>query len=308
MNILGDYNDDERVDDADLDIFREVWDDQDIRRELGPATGAPPDLVPYPDGVIDFEDLVVFGLMWMWSTDKHAIAPAPWVTSASQAGTPSYLPKLEIGNDHVLNISIPTDGLMGCISLEYDANIISISPLEQFSGSNMTFLSDIEHPGHIALAFVDLGLVKDKGRTSTFAANLDWKAKADDVQIVFHYDMRDLQNRTIAMGTEIRTIRHLPQANALLQNYPNPFNPDTWIPFRLAEDADVTIRIYNSLGQLVRGLDLGHRTAGFYTSKERAAHWDGKNESGEYISSGIYLYSLRSASGLTITRKMVIVR
>ena len=99
----------------------------------------------------------------------------------------------------------------------------------------------------------------------------------------------------------------MPEISALHQNYPNPFNPETWIPFQIAEDSNVIIRIYNSLGQLVRLLDLGQRTAGFYTSRERAAYWDGKNASGEDVSSGLY-YSSIIANGLTTTRKMVVAR
>ena len=90
------------------------------------------------------------------------------------------------------------------------------------------------------------------------------------------------------------------------QNYPNPFNPDTWIPYQLRKDANVVIKIYTTTGQLVRTLSLGHKPAGFYTGKEKAAYWDGRNEAGEHVSSGVYFYSIK-AGALTATRKMVIV-
>lgn len=98
-----------------------------------------------------------------------------------------------------------------------------------------------------------------------------------------------------------------PNATMLLQNYPNPFNPETWIPFQLHDAANVMIRIYNPSGQLIRSLDLGYRPAGFYVSKEKAAHWDGNNESGELVTSGVYYYSIK-AGDFADTRKMVIVR
>jgi hypothetical protein len=98
-----------------------------------------------------------------------------------------------------------------------------------------------------------------------------------------------------------------PKKSALAQNYPNPFNPDTWIPYQLAEDADVTIRIYSASGRLVRVLDLHHKSAGTYLSKHRAAHWDGKNDNGEPVSSGIYAYSIQ-AGDFTGVRKMVILK
>jgi large repetitive protein len=91
---------------------------------------------------------------------------------------------------------------------------------------------------------------------------------------------------------------------ALLANYPNPFNPETWIPFSLSNDAKVEIMIYTSNGQLVRSLDLGYKSAGGYIDRDKSAYWDGKNESGEYVSSGIYFYTIK-ASNFVATRKMV---
>ena len=105
---------------------------------------------------------------------------------------------------------------------------------------------------------------------------------------------------------DILHMRALADTN-LLQNYPNPFNPDTWIPYTLADDMYVTIRIYNISGQPVRTLDLGRKPMGFYATKEKAAHWDGRNESGEEISSGVYFYTIQ-AGDFTTTKKMVIAR
>ena len=98
-----------------------------------------------------------------------------------------------------------------------------------------------------------------------------------------------------------------PSATQLLQNYPNPFNPETWLPYQLAADALVDIQIYDMRGQLVRRLDLGHQSAGYYDSRHRAAHWDGQNETGEFVSSGLYFYQLR-AGDYTATRRMVILK
>jgi photosystem II stability/assembly factor-like uncharacterized protein len=93
----------------------------------------------------------------------------------------------------------------------------------------------------------------------------------------------------------------------LMQNYPNPCNPETWIPYQLAEQGNVTIGIYSSSGQLVRTLDLGHKEVGSYASKDSAAHWDGTNEAGERVSSGLYFYVIKSGT-FTATRKMIISR
>ena len=110
----------------------------------------------------------------------------------------------------------------------------------------------------------------------------------------------------------VETVQLAPRAEtptlkptALLPNYPNPFNPETWIPYQLADPADVTVRIYAVNGILIRTLSLGHQLAGFYQSRQRAAYWDGKNEMGEPVASGLYFYTL-SAGDFTATRKMLI--
>ena len=97
----------------------------------------------------------------------------------------------------------------------------------------------------------------------------------------------------------------IPKQTVLLANYPNPFNPETWLPYQLANDAEVTVRIYSSSGQLVRLLDLGFQQAGYYIGKSRAAYWDGRNDLGERLASGVYFYEL-STPRSSATRKMVI--
>jgi len=100
---------------------------------------------------------------------------------------------------------------------------------------------------------------------------------------------------------------NLPMSSRLLPNYPNPFNPDTWIPYHLARPSDVTVRIYRTSGQLVRALNLGNKEAGFYTSRDKAVHWDGKNGAGEEVASGIYFYSF-AAGDFSAIRKMTVKR
>ena len=95
------------------------------------------------------------------------------------------------------------------------------------------------------------------------------------------------------------------EKTGLLPNYPNPFNPETWIPYELAETAEVTVSIHASDGKLVRTLALGQLPAGVYQSRSRAAYWDGRNAQGEFVASGVYFYTL-SAGEFSATRKMVI--
>ena len=97
----------------------------------------------------------------------------------------------------------------------------------------------------------------------------------------------------------------VPNKTRLLKNYPNPFNPETWIPYELAETANVKVQIFNITGNVVRTLDLGSKSAGYYVDQSKAAYWDGKNEANERVSSGIYFYTIQ-AGRFTATSKMVV--
>ena len=98
-----------------------------------------------------------------------------------------------------------------------------------------------------------------------------------------------------------------PTQNQLLQNYPNPFNPETWIPYHIAEAADVQLTIYDTQGAVVRQFELGHQLAGYYTDRTKAAYWDGRNQLGEMAGSGVYFYQLK-AGDYSATRKLVILK
>ena len=99
----------------------------------------------------------------------------------------------------------------------------------------------------------------------------------------------------------------IPHETALHANYPNPFNPETWIPYQLRKPADIQISIYDQSGVLVRELSLGYQEAGQYMSRSRAAYWDGRNQVGEPVASGLYFYTL-TAEDFSATRKMLIVK
>ena len=98
-----------------------------------------------------------------------------------------------------------------------------------------------------------------------------------------------------------------PKQTVLLPNYPNPFNPETWIPYQLANPSDVQIVIYDTRGIAIRNLTLGHQSEGYYTTRSRAAYWDGRNDLGEHVATGVYFYQLQAAD-MSLLRKMVILK
>lgn len=132
-------------------------------------------------------------------------------------------------------------------------------------------------------------------------------------QAIIYVQINDTMMKAVPVPTGIPgqliqldlAVRRIPLVSLLHQNYPNPFNSGTWIPYQLKADSDVVVNIYASTGQLVRTLNMGYKLSGFYTNKEKAVYWDGKNETTESVVSGIYFYNIR-AGNLTTTKKMVI--
>ena len=154
------------------------------------------------------------------------------------------------------------------------------------------------------------------GRRLNFGAvGVQWDAHpdgGDDEGSVYVFDTADVEGLNIPLSVEPRGDLALTmfgdiKRTALLQNFPNPFNPETWIPYTLADDAAVSVRIYDVEGKLVRNLDLGYQRSGRYLSREKAVYWDGRDQLGESVSSGVYFYTLKAA-GFSDTRRMVILK
>ena len=131
---------------------------------------------------------------------------------------------------------------------------------------------------------------------STIQGWIDIAQVEDDGSAIFDLGIANLERLLQAT---------VPERTKLLLNYPNPFNPETWIPYQLAKATDVSVSIYSVNGALVRTLALGHQAPGVYQSKSQAAYWDGRNELGERVASGVYFYTL-TAGDFSATGKMLV--
>ena len=152
------------------------------------------------------------------------------------------------------------------------------------------------------------------GRNFNFAAvGVQWDHQGgDDNGSVYVFDTENVEGINLPLSVEPRgdfalTMFGDIKRTALLQNFPNPFNPETWIPYTLADNADVNVRIYDVEGKLVRKLDIGYQRAGSYLNREKAVYWDGRDQLGESVSSGIYFYTLKTDT-FSDTRRMVILK
>ncbi len=224
-------------------------------------------------------------------TDNEGIAYLPSVENAEITELPQL--KGDVNGDGIVNIQ----------------DLVLVAGRLGQSGANS---ADVNGDGIVNIQ--DLVLVAGALGSSATAPSLLYP---DSLEMLTSADLRlwlsqaqqlDLTDVTSQRG--ILYLQHLlealtPKETALLPNFPNPFNPETWIPYHLAKDTDVTLHIYAVNGTLVRTLSLGHQAAGMYQSRSRAAYWDGKNEFGEPVASGVYFYSL-TAGDFSATRKMLI--
>ncbi len=197
-----------------------------------------------------------------------------------------------------------SDIYAGELRFDYDAELLIPADIQPTADGEAAFRS-LSKPGQLALTFAS-------GRPLANASSM--------LSATFHV-ARGLE-RSAATAVTVSRVRlngrafgdsltHplniQPYQFLLGANYPNPFNPETWIPFELAEDADVTVHIYGLGGKIVRTLDVGYRPKGEYRSRGHAAYWDGRNEVGERVASGAYIYELLAGSQRA-TRRMVIAK
>ena len=216
---------------------------------------------------------------------------------------------------HEVTIVVEGQLATGDINRDGQVSILDIILVAQHLGKTAPPNSEIDVNGDGTISILDIILVAQYLGESTAAApsilalddihGLDpamvqaWIEQAqveDDGSIAFQQGIAYLQNLLALL---------IPDETALLPNYPNPFNPETWIPYQLSESAEVTLRIYSVNGILVRTLAFGHTPAGIYQSRSRALYWDGRNDVGESVASGLYFYTL-TADDFTATRKLLI--
>ena len=169
-----------------------------------------------------------------------------------------------------------------------------------------TFSEAVDTSGYFAAAWADLNRKAVIGAGDKVeVAVADSSGNIVSGPFIHDITLDSIRNAVVNVRLKLGDI--IPAESALLQNYPNPFNPETWIPYQLAGPADVTIAIYGTTGQLVRRLDIGSMMPGHYADKSSAAYWDGRNEAGEQVSSGLYFYTIQTGD-FTATKKMVVAR
>ena len=220
-------------------------------------------------------------------------------TQTTQTTTQTTYSKYDINKDGSVN-NADTKAVAGAVG---QSGTAITNPRTDVDGSGTVDVTDLI----LVIANLDDDVAAPAIDVDLTAMDLDFDRVAEQVEVLLASG-----DRSHAAQRTLLYLQHLlasarPDATVLLVNYPNPFNPETWIPYHLATSTDVKINIYNAQGILVRSLTLGHQSAGYYTSRSRAAYWDGRNALGERVASGIYFYQLQ-ADEISPLRKMVILK
>jgi len=224
---------------------------------------------------LDFEQVKI-GVL---SADKSKVLYVPSISKGNG--------KITVGTESNLKVDINDDGIVDILDL--------VLVGREFGNETSDSDADVNKDGVVDIS--DLVLVaRHFGKTFP-------TADAPKRNI----GMSEETNLGVEKSKKRAILKSIPKENRLFNNYPNPFNPETWLPYQLATDTTVTIRIYDVKGQLVRQLDLGSQKAGSYLDKGNAAYWDGKDQTGQAVSSGIYFYTLK-AGDFHATRRMVILK
>ena len=239
-----------------------------------------------------------------WSNSDTAVAPSMALTGIEVTDiTPVLAVTGSIGSP-VGGASLPRP--VGGASLpRLGVTDFSVTVKNLSTGTVDTAMTDDEGVGY-RFTFVDT----ETGRAAQVGDILEITAHSPDPLIGVHpvrhtVTVEDVKRSHIPLGELVAY--EIPAKTELLLNYPNPFNPETWIPYRLAEDAFVRLSIYDQRGRVVRDIAVGHRIAAVYESRSEAIYWDGRTDLGERVASGLYFYTL-TAGDYAATRKMVILK
>ena len=288
-SMLGDYDNDWDVDVEDLNSLVNAWPSVDI----GPATGTSPYLTPTLDGNADIYDISAFTRNWQWTKAQGRTSESEEEIELNPIDFPAELS----GNQ--IKITLPDNITAGRFEIANNENVYQFS----LNNTNEGIILLQNEDSINQLYEVEFGrLSQDQKELYIY---IDGNTPAATLQMNYQLFSKDglAGNGMMQLGN--------PDAFKLYQNYPNPFNSQTTIkydvPSLMVNIVPVEIYIYNTIGKLVRTIDEGDKSVGTHT-----VIWDGKNDDGENVSSGVYFYQLRTKvdgqSDYNKTMKMVLVR
>jgi len=342
--IPGDYNFDKKVNIEDLALFRDVWINNYTSKEIGPATGKPPQMIVQPDGKVDFEDLMIFVMNWNWTVKTGGFKLASKIlfgdmdSSKLMGISKAYKEQLlmfdkvetsnkysRIGglNNRYISYDVKfnlTDDFADTIYagefvLRYDPEILQFVGIKdndvfgKLNDGKTIFLSYVDSVNGLVIInfanFGNLGMLRND-----VVARIDFKVlKELEGEGAIAWELFGVSGNVYEFydKVELNTIPEIPKEFALLQNYPNPFNPNTVIRYHVPRYSRVVIKIYDITGREVTVLVDDYFKPGYYE-----VVWDSRRRDGVEVSSGVYFYVMEAVEDtrniFRSVRKMVVVK
>jgi hypothetical protein len=265
--------------------------------------------IPEPDDVIDFEDLMIFSMNY-GNVDPSGFdfVPEERVIENLESMVAFELLPRTTDEGTVISVMLSSrattlKGARLLVETGSGCEIAAVTKGEAWARRQDLFLGTIPTVGGTEICVSALGVDKPIDGSGEIARILVRSGGAVSVSLS-EIDLRDIENRQhLIEGTGGYEGPELPVADALRQNFPNPFNPATTIAFDLARPAAVVIGIYDVSGRLVttlvdRSMEAGSHEIG----------WNGTNNAGIAVPSGLYFYRMMTSDGFSETRKMILLR
>jgi hypothetical protein len=270
-------------------------------------------------GAVNFIDFINFAQ----SYQREAVGPAaklvsiptlPGMNENVEMSLSLTSDRVLVGETVSVDVSLAnTKSLYGYgLTLTYDPSkfeLVDAVPaqndmLKATGGETPLFLTHTEQAGQVTLlnAVINGEAANGDGSiaTVTFRVLREFEDNARfEIAEGVVFDPKQLSNPVVTLGA--LNVETTPTEFALLQNYPNPFNPETTIKYNLAETANVQLRIYNIVGQVVRTLVADRQSAGRYQVR-----WNGTDDRGVAVSSGIYFYQVSAGKFQDVKRLMLL--
>jgi len=284
---------------------------------FGAAFGMSSDLEQYPewepafdlngDGVVWLEDFSIFGAQF--GTSRGAAKRVP--VAYDGVNTDVKLVSDATRNGSILNYSLLVNGaseLSGYVmTVRYDPTALRLDGSFGDNGvlDSPLYLTKKVKEGELLIACVTKGgvpVVNAEGLVSSLRFEIVGSIERSSVKVE-SAELVDGEGKLNVVEKLANTeLTFLPSKFALAQNYPNPFNMETMISYDLAKDANVSLVIYNTLGQEVRTLVNEAQVAGTYNIR-----WDGRDNLGRDVAAGVYFYRLNTG-GHEFIKKMVLLK
>jgi len=293
-----DFDNNDQINFDDLSILTHCWYSKDYRYELGPIEGDLPRITIFPDNLFNIEDAMTFGRMWNWFTAQGMRK----ITIPENMGNANLTIAQE---ESTIKIStLPSEGIR--IVFSYRPDQMKISRKQDYLAKSdaLSFSFDSEMPDSGKVEYVRFSSV-DNSENAEFIFNIESKSQ-EMSSIVVGVEGIDASGQEIFSETITFGIKPIPTEFQLFPNYPNPFNAKTIIRFAVPVESVVTIIIFDLIGNEVNRILLDECSPGYYSKI-----WDGRDKSGQDLSSGMYFFQLAALSidqCHYITRKLVLLK